>query len=344
MNLNDYLKILIDKRNLRQEEAEGLADILLEENIDETIASAVLTALKMKGETSDEIVGFARSLRKHSLKINYDNAIDIVGTGGDGLNTLNVSTVVSILLSKYNPVAKHGNKAFSSKSGSADFLETIGYNININPDRAKELIEKYNYVFLFAQLYHKSMKNIAPIRKKLGIRTIFNIIGPLTNPANVKRQIIGVYPESYLDIIANAVKELKYDKIILVTGYPGIDEVSPIGKTKIIEIKQEKEEKYEISPEDFNLKPVKISDIVVNNPEESAIKVLRASMGLDKSSETFIAINAALGLYLLGIKDIKDGYELSIELLRNLKERLKEIVSSNGDINKLNKLMAMING
>ncbi|MDP8003750.1 MAG: anthranilate phosphoribosyltransferase, partial [Caldisphaera sp.] len=268
MNLSDYLKILSDKKNLSEEEAENLADMLLENNFDETIAGSILTALKVKGESADEIIGFIKSLRKHASNLGIENAIDIVGTGGDGLSTINVSTTVSILLSNLIPVAKHGNRAASSKSGSADFLESLGYNIYIEPNNAANLLKKNNFVFLFAQLYHKSMKNVAIIRKKLGIRSIFNFIGPFANPANVKVQLVGVYPISYLDVLADAASRLNYEKIILINGEPGLDEVSPVGESFIVEVKKDKIDKYKISINDFKVNKVNISNLIVNSPEE----------------------------------------------------------------------------
>ncbi len=340
MKPNDYLKLISDGKNLTQEEAEELADMLLDKNIDESIASAILVSLKMKGETADEIVGFVKSLRKHALGIDYRNALDIVGTGGDGLNTINVSTISSILISNNYKVAKHGNRAASSLSGSADFLETIGYNINIDVNRAKELLEKTNFVFLFAQSYHLSMKNVAGIRKKLGIRSIFNLIGPLSNPFNVDTILIGVYPYKYIDVLAEAAKVLKYKKAILISGEPGLDEVSPMGKTTVIEIKGDKEDRYEITPEEFKIERFNVEKISVNSPEESAYRAIRASIGKDQYAEKFIRINTAMGLYLINrVKSLSEGYEVSGELLNKLTQRLSELISYNGNKDKLNNIL-----
>ncbi|AFZ69891.1 anthranilate phosphoribosyltransferase [Caldisphaera lagunensis DSM 15908] len=340
MKPNEYLKLIAERKNLTQEEAEELANMLLDKNIDESLASAILISLKMKGETSDEIVGFVRSLRKHALGFDYRDAIDIVGTGGDGLNTINVSTISSILISNKYKVAKHGNRASSSLSGSADFLETVGYNINIDVNKAKELLEKTNFVFLFAQAYHLSMKNVAGIRKKLGIRTIFNLIGPLSNPFNVDTILIGVYPYNYIDVLADAVKELKYKRAILVSGEPGLDEVSPMGKTTVIEIKNDKEDRYQLSPEDFKIERFNINKVSVNNPEESAIRAIRASIGKDEFAEKFIRINTSMGLYLINeVDSLYEGYEVSGELLSKLPQRLIDLVSINGNQDKLKNIL-----
>lgn len=341
MNINEILKKIVDKKSLTVEEAEGLAKQIINGQIPEILTSAILVALRMKGESSDEIVGFAKAMREMAIKINVPNAVDTAGTGGDGFGTVNVSTAVAILLSLINPVAKHGNKAISSKSGSADFLEALGYNITIGPERAKELISKYNFVFLFAPLYHPAMKNVANVRRTLGIRTIFNILGPLTNPAGAKYQLMGVFSKDYADLLAESISVMDFDKVILVHGEPGIDEVTLQGKTYLYIVKKSSIEKLTLNVSDFGIDKVPIDKLIANSAEDSAIRVLRASIGKDEYVEKFIRVNASVGLFLLGkVSDFKEGYNYAGELLKeNFVEKIKELISANGDVNKLNNLL-----
>ncbi|MEM3225549.1 MAG: anthranilate phosphoribosyltransferase [Saccharolobus sp.] len=345
MNINELLKKLSDKNDLTIEEAESLAKSIIKGEISEVLTSAILVALRMKGESIDEIVGFAKAMRELAVKIDVPNAIDTAGTGGDGLSTVNVSTIIAILLSLVNPVAKHGNRAVSGKSGSADVLESLGYNIVIPPERAKEIISRHNFVFLFAPLYHPAMKNVANVRKSLGIRTIFNLLGPLTNPAGTRYQIIGVFSKHYLDVLAQAVVKLGFDKVILVHGEPGIDEVSPSSKTFLYIISKNDIEKITIDVTDFNISPIPIERLIVNSPEDSAIKIIRALLGKDEYVEKFIRINTAIGLYLLNkVTEFRDGYEYAGYLINKSIEKLTEIISANGDLGKFKSIMGKING
>ena len=227
MEYRDLLKKIVDGASLESEEARKLALDIMDGTIPDVVVSAILVALRMKGETVDEITGFAKAMRERAIRISGEYAIDIVGTGGDGFSTLNVSTASALLTSIKYPVAKHGNRAVSGKTGSADVLEALGYRIEVEPSEAAKLLKETRFVFLFAPLYHPAMKRVAPIRRALGIRTIFNVLGPLTNPANVKRIVIGVFSKSYAEKVAEAASRLGYEKAVIVYGEPGIDEVSP---------------------------------------------------------------------------------------------------------------------
>lgn len=338
------MKKVVERNDLTEEESKEIAMKIIKGELPESVTAGILVALRMKGESVSEIVGFARAMRDSAIKINEPNVLDTAGTGGDGLGTMNVSTITAILLSSSFPVAKHGNRAVSGRSGSADFLETVGYNISVPPERAENLLKSTNFVFLFAQLYHPSMKNVAPVRKALGIRTIFNVLGPLTNPAGAKYQLLGVFSKEYVKKIAESVKRLGYEKVLIFHGEPGIDEVSPEGKTYIYEIYGRKEEEIIITPSDFKAPTIPVTRLVVKDPEESAIRAIRASKGLDRDAEVFIRVNTALGLYLIGkAKTLDDGYELAGQLLSTFPERLREIVASNGDLNKLNSILVKAN-
>ncbi|ARM76529.1 anthranilate phosphoribosyltransferase [Acidianus manzaensis] len=344
MNFRDILNKIVERKDLTEEEAEEVSNNIMKGSLNEILTTAILVSLRTKGESSEEIAGFAKSMRNNAIRISLGSALDTAGTGGDGLGTINVSTISAILVSQKYPVAKHGNRAASSKSGSADFLETLGYNISVPPEKAVELFSKTNFVFLFAQLYHPAMKNVANVRKTLGIRTIFNLLGPLTNPALVKRQVMGIFSEDYMLKVAEAAVKLDYEKLVMVNGYPGIDEVSPLGKTTIYEISHDKVEKYTEDFTEIIKNEVKIDDLLVKNSEESAIKILRGIKGKDKAISEFIKVNSAVALYAAGlVKDYKDGYEYSSQLISSSLDKLREIISNNGDLNKFNQLMAKAN-
>lgn len=341
MEYNILLNKLVEGYRLSKNEALELAINIINGGIPEIVIAAILAILRTRGEVADEILGFAEAMRKYSVKVPFEYAVDIVGTGGDGYGTLNVSTATAILVSIIHPVAKHGNRAVSGKSGSADVLEAFGYRIEVEPNRATEMIKETNFVFLFAPLYHPAMKKVMPIRRALGIRTIFNILGPLTNPGGTRKQVIGIFSRRYAEIIAEAISQADFERVIVVHGEPGIDEVSPEGKTYIYEIQKNKVDSYTVVPEDFGARRISINNLIVSTAEESAIRIIRASIGLDKDAEVFIRLNVALALYLIGIvKDIKDGYEYAAQLLQDFIDKIEQIVSLNGEIKKLELLKA----
>jgi len=340
MDIVELLKKVVDGKNLSIEESYYIAHSIIRGNVSEVLTVAILIALRMKEEIADEIIGFAKAMREMSIKINAPNAIDVVGTGGDGFGTINVSTASALLVSILHPVAKHGNRAVSGRSGSADFLEAIGYKIEVEPHKAEELLKKTNFVFLYAPLYHPSMKNVAPIRKTLRVRTIFNLLGPLTNPGGTKRQVVGVALHKYINTIAEAIQKLDFEKVILVHGEPGIDEVSPQGRTYIVEVSKTKIDSYVVEPEDFGVSRFEAKEVLASSPEESAIKVLKAVLGRERAVASFIKMNAAVAFYLLDkAKDLKDGYELADQILPMMIDKIKELIIFNGDEVKFNALL-----
>ncbi|MFP3223281.1 MAG: anthranilate phosphoribosyltransferase, partial [Nitrososphaeria archaeon] len=245
MNLSEMLEMLLKGKDLSITESSEIASAIIKGELTEAQTSAILVALRAKGESPDEIAGYAISMRNSSIRVGpwYD-AVDTAGTGGDGIGTFNASTASAIIISRVIRVAKHGNRGVSSRSGSADFLEALGYNIIVRPEEAENLLRNSGFVFLFAQLYHPSMKNVAPVRKALGIRTIFNMLGPLTNPAGVKRQVVGVFSTKFMVPIAEAFVKLGAENIYLVHGHPGIDEVSVSGQTSVIKVKRKGYESF----------------------------------------------------------------------------------------------------
>ena len=344
MNTVELLKKIVRRENLSEEEAKNVANVIIRGELPEILSAGILVGLAIKNESMEEIVGFAKAMRENCLHINFPNALDTAGTGGDGFNTLNVSTAVGLLISQVFPVAKHGNRAVSGKSGSADVLEALGYNIYVKPEIAEKLLKESNFVFLFAQIYHPAMKNVANIRKTLGIRTIFNILGPLTNPAFTRYQMIGVFSKDFLPKLAEAIVKLDYERVILYNGYPSLDEVSPQGETYVYEIQRGKIDSYTISIKDFGLKEeVPIIKLMVDDPITSAIRILKAFKGKDIEAREFIGINTAMGLYLIGkVKDLIDGYEYALELMDNGISHIKFLIENNGDINKFMKLVSII--
>ena len=312
--ITEALKKVIEFKDLDEKEAEEVMKEIMSGNAKPTQIAAILTALRMKGETINEITSFAKVMREFSLKINPDvpKLLDTCGTGGDNLNTFNISTATAFVVSVYVPVAKHGNKAVSSKSGSADVLEALGVNLNIPIERVKESIEKIGIGFLFAPNFHPAMKYATPVRRELGIRTVFNVLGPLTNPANANYQLMGVYDEKLTEKLAYVLKNLGLKGALVVHG-SGMDEITTIGKTKISELKNGEVKSYYIEPEDFGIKRAKLEDIRGGNAEENA-KIIRAIFEGEEvgAKRDIVVLNSAFALYIAEeVKNVEEGIKLA---------------------------------
>ena len=301
--------------DLTLEEAEEAIRCLIDGRATAAQAGAFLTALSMKRETTDEITAFAKVMQDNALhvKSNSERTVDVCGTGGDGKNTFNVSTAVSFVLAGAGvKVAKHGNRASSSRCGSADVLKLLGVNIDASIETVEKCIEKANIGFLFAPYLHKSMKSVAMIRKELGIRTIFNILGPVTNPARVKYQVLGVYSQDLTETIASVLKNLGSIHAFVVHGVDGMDEVSISEKTKVSELVNNEIKNYYIQPEDFNIKRKDISELIVKSPDESADTIRNVLNGETGACHDVVILNAALALAAtLTFGNIKKGLELA---------------------------------
>ncbi|AFK23176.1 anthranilate phosphoribosyltransferase [Pyrococcus sp. ST04] len=316
------LEKIINRENLTFKEAYNLFDELLREN--EVRIAAYLAAMQTKGYTAEEIAGLAKAMRDKAVKVDLGKVADTAGTGGDGASTINVSTASALILSAFTKVAKHGNVSITSKSGSANLLEALGINIRIPPEKAKEMIEKTGFTFLFAPMYHPALKRIMPVRKLLRIKTVFNILGPLASPAEPSYQIVGVNSQDLIEKIARALSYLGIERGLVVHG-EGLDEVNPRGETIIAEVNGKKIEVYTITPEDLGLTPAKI--IPCNSPQESAERVKAVLSGNGrKEDKTFILANAAVALYAAKVVgDIREGVEavnnvLGEEMIRKLEE------------------------
>jgi len=335
------LKRLLSKcaegKTLTEEEAyEAMAAVMDGEATDSQIGG-LLSMLRLRGETVDELTGFVRAMRDRMMAIDAGgDVIDTCGTGGDGAATFNVSTAAAIVISSLGvKVAKHGNRAVSSKSGSADVLERLGIDIQSSPDAAKQALETKGLAFLFAPLYHTAMKYAAGPRKEIGFRTVFNLIGPLANPARCKRQVIGVYSTRYAEKLAETMRRLGSEHVLFVTGRDGLDECSIAAETDVVELKDGVIRRFVIAPEQVGLSRGKLADVQVRNSEESAA-LLEAVMiaSAPESAVNIVALNAGVALYAAGkTETIADGVAMAKDAIlsnaayRQLQRlRVKEVV------------------
>jgi len=295
--MNNFLTKLSKKENLTFEESKNAFNTLMEGKASDNEIYDFLTLLSKKGEVADEIAGGVYVLRDKSKRVNVENCVDTCGTGGDGMNTLNISTASALLLSSMGvKVAKHGNKAVSSKCGSGDVLEALNIKINLEPDDIEDQIKKNNFGFMFAPNYHSAMKFVGPTRKKIGKRTIFNMIGPLSSPALVKRQVVGVFDKKLLKIFANALGNLDNKFAWIVNSEDGLDEISPYAKTNIVQLKDKKISEITIDPKELNINANKFENLVGDDAKFNAEKIVNIFKGEDNDFSKAVCLNAAAGL------------------------------------------------
>lgn len=309
---------VVNGNDLNAKEAYGAMDEIMSGEASEVQMSAYLTALSMKGETIEEITASTKAMRAHCVKLlNDEEVLEIVGTGGDGSNTFNISTTSSIVISAAGvPVAKHGNRSASSKCGAADVLEALGVNIYIEPEKSLKILKEINLCFLFAQNYHLAMKFVAGVRKELSIRTIFNILGPLTNPAGATMQVLGVYDESLVKPLCEVLKNVGVKSALSVYGQDGLDEISVSDKTSVCELRDGRLKCYEIVPEDFGMERCSKEDLVGGNPRENAEITLSILNGQKGPKRNAVVLNSAAALYVAGKADsIEDGVRLASEII-----------------------------
>ena len=318
---------LTNKEDLSYEEAKAVMNEIMSGEASDVQKSAYLTALTMKGETIDEITGSAEEMRNHAVQLSHEgDVLEIVGTGGDKSDSFNISTTSSLVIASAGvPVAKHGNRAASSKSGAADVLESLGVNITISPEKSAELLQNIGICFLFAQSYHTAMKYVGPIRKELGIRTIFNILGPLANPASANLQVMGVYDESLVEPLAKVLSNLGVKRALVVYGQDRLDEIS----ASVCEVKDGTFKSYTISPEQFGLTRCKKEELTGGTPDENAAITKAVLAGEQGARRTAVVLNAGAGLYVAGKADsIEAGVRLAEELIDSGKaeKKLEEFV------------------
>ena len=326
-----YLDKLNNKENLTFEESKSAFNILMNGKASEDEIFNFLTLLSLKGEVSSEIAGGVYVLREKSKRVNNDECIDTCGTGGDGMNTLNISTASALLLASIGiKVAKHGNKAVSSKCGSGDVLEALNININLEPNLVEDQINKLNFGFMFAPNYHSAMKFVGPTRKKIGKRTIFNMIGPLSNPALVTRQVIGVFDKNLLNIFAEALKNLGIKFAWIVNSEDGLDEISPYEKTNVVQLKKGEISNITIDPKELNIQANNIKDLIGNDSKFNADRMIDIFKGEDNDFSKAVCLNAAAGLIVSEkYNDFKTAYNFTREFIKSGKtfEHLKKIQS-----------------
>ena len=281
--------------------------------------SAYLTALSLKGETIDEITASAAGMRAHCVKLLHDmDVLEIVGTGGDGANSFNISTTSALVIAAGGvPVAKHGNRAASSKSGAADVLEALGVKITVSPEESARILKKINICFLFAQNYHFAMKYVAPIRKELGIRTVFNILGPLSNPAGANMELMGVYDETLVEPLAQVMAKLGVVKGMVVYGQDKLDEISMSAPTTVCEIRDGWFQSYQIQPEQFGYNSCAKEELAGGTPEENAQITRDILEGREKGPKRqAVCLNAGASLYITGkAKTIEEGVRMAESLI-----------------------------
>ncbi|MDC0142498.1 anthranilate phosphoribosyltransferase [Candidatus Pelagibacter sp.] len=292
-----FLEKLKNKEDLSFNESKAAFEILMEGKASENEIFDFLTLLSSKGEVSDEIAGGVYVLREKSKRVNVQNCVDTCGTGGDGKNTLNISTASALLLASIGvKVAKHGNKAVSSKCGSGDVLESLNIKINLEPKDIEDQINKNNFGFMFAPNYHSAMKFVGPTRKKIGKRTIFNMIGPLSSPALVQKQVVGVFNKKLLKIFANGLNNLNINFAWIVHSEDGLDEISPYAKTNVVQLKDNKISELIIDPKELNINAEKFENLLGDDAKFNANKMINIFKGEDNDFSKAVCLNAAAGL------------------------------------------------
>ena len=331
--IQEATKKIIENINLTEEEAEQVMNEIMTGQAAETNMAAFLTALRIKGETVEEISAFAKGMRAAGVKLKYDgDLLEIVGTGGDEANSINISTTASIVVAAAGfKVGKHGNRSVSSKSGAADCLEALGVKLDIAPEKNAKILNQSNICFMFAQKYHSAMRFVGPVRKALGYRTVFNILGPLANPAGANHELLGVYDEKLIEPMAQVLHKLGVERAMVVFGKDGLDEISLSSDTICVELKHGEFRRYEITPEQFGFKRCKKEELVGGNPTvnaEIAKKILKGEETGAKADA--VLLNAGVGIYLMqeGIT-IAEGIQIAKNTIESGKAyaKLEEFIA-----------------
>ncbi len=346
--IKEAIQLLIERKDLPFEHAQAsMREIMTGEATPVQIA-AFLTALRMKGETVDEITAFALVMRESAVRINPNvrgRTVDTCGTGGDRVKTFNVSTAAAFVAAGAGvPIAKHGNRSVTSKCGSADVLEAIGVNLNASPSTVQAAIEKVGIGFMFAPAFHPAMKNVIIPRREIGVRTVFNMLGPLTNPANATAQILGVYDPSLVELTARVLQKLGVEEAIVAHGLDGLDEISIIGRTKLAWLRAGQITSREIGPEELNLRLAEPNEITGFDVQQSARLLVRILKGLDDSARyQMVLANAAAAIVVGGRADnLQDGIRLAQEAVTSghAFERVNELIQcTGGDETKLERIV-----
>jgi anthranilate phosphoribosyltransferase len=298
--ITEAIQELTRRRDIGYDKALAVMNEIMSGQASDIQMAAYLAAMACKGETIDEITGSAAGMRQHCVRLLNDvDALEIVGTGGDQAHSFNISTTSALVISAAGiPVAKHGNRAATSRCGAADVLEALGVNIALSPEKSLELLQSIGLCFLFAQNYHIAMKYVAPVRRELGIRTIFNILGPLVNPAGAKRELLGVYDEDLVRPLAEVLARLGVNNALVVYGQDGLDEISMSAATSVCEVRDGRFKSYDIHPEDFGFKRCEKKDLVGGSPEENAAITLAILEGESGPRRNAVIINSAAAIFV----------------------------------------------
>ncbi len=347
--IKESIQTLIDGVNLPFEEAQGIMREVMAGKATNAQIAAFLAALRMKGETVEELIAFAGVMREHCQRIQpvvRGRLVDTCGTGGDKIKTFNISTAAAFVVAGAGvAIAKHGNRSVTSKSGSADVLEQLGLNLKMEPETVQATIEQVGVGFMFAPSFHPAMKYAVQPRREIGIRTVFNILGPLTNPASANAQLIGVYDRHLVTRMADALKKLKCEEAMVVHGLNGLDEISTIGKTAVAWLKEGEVATLEITPKDFGVKQARVADVKGTTPNESAkilFQVLNDKCSQEDPKTEIVLINSAAGIIVGGkAEDFSYGMKIARESIESgaAYKKLKALVkSSGGDLSRLEEL------
>ncbi|WP_440448094.1 anthranilate phosphoribosyltransferase [Ruminococcus sp.] len=335
--IKEAIKKVVDGNNLTYDEAAAVMNEMMSGTATQAQTAAFLTALRIKGETIDEITACATVMRDKALHVKRDtDVLDIVGTGGDGTGTFNISTTAAFVVAAAGiSVAKHGNRSMSSKSGAADCLEALGVNLTISPEKSEEILKNTGICFMFAQSYHSSMRFVGPVRKEIGTRNIFNVLGPLTNPAFANLQVTGVYSEALVEPIARVFANLGVKRGYVFYGMDGMDEVTVTAPTKVCEINNGKFSSYEITPEQFGMPTYSSADLVGGDGKENAeITKLILKGELKGAKRDIVLLNSALGICAGGkAENIAEGIRLAETLIDSGKayEKLEQFVKATNE-------------
>ena len=332
MNIQEGIKQVTSNQDLEQNEMFAITTQILEGSATDAQIGAFIIALSMKGETVDEVLGAVNAMRQLSAKVTVaiPNLIDTCGTGGTGIGIFNVSTTSTFVASYCGAkVAKHGNRTATRKSGSADLLEQAGVSLSLQPDEIAKCIEEVGIGFMFAPAHHSAMKHVVGPRKEIGQKSIFNVLGPLTNPASARRQLMGVYDKKWMLPIAEVLKQLGSEHLIIVHSQDGLDEISIAAPTSVVEMKQGTISEFQISPEDFGFKTSSLDGLEVSSPKQSLEIAKLALRGEHEEASAMVAMTAGAALY---ISDIADSLDSGVELA-------KDCIKEGGGIIKLNQLV-----
>ena len=332
MDIKTAISNVIDGKNLNRNDMHTVMQTIMQGKATPAQIGGLLVALRLKGESVDEITAAAEVMRELATKVKVDktNLVDTCGTGGDGSNTFNISTTSAFVVAASGAkVAKHGNRSVSSKSGSADVLEAAGINLELNTDQIANCIENTGIGFMFAPMHHSAMKHAIGPRRELGIRTLFNVLGPLTNPAGAPNQVIGVFGNDWLEPLAETLKQLGSKHVLVVHAQDGMDEISIAAKTSITELKDGQIDHYEITPEDFGMEKQDIINLTVNSIDESLAMMISVLDNTDGPAKDIVCLNAGAAIYASGLAEtIQNGVSVATNTIESgaAKQKLEQLI------------------